>query len=509
MNKIKSASFLLLNLLFINIYAQQNETVVQVEGGKISGISSNDGSVNIYKGIPFAAPPVGELRWKAPQPAQPWSGVLDCKKFSASPMQAKPVPFSMWSEEFLIPAEPINEDCLYLNIWTSNKNKKSKQPVMAWIYGGGFTSGGSACPIYDGEAFAKEGIIFVSINYRVGIFGFFTHPDLQEPSGNFGLLDQIAALKWVKKNIAAFGGDPEQVTIAGQSAGSMSVNALVASPLAAGLFNKAIAQSGGNFTRDNSSKVFAEAEGVKYAAQFGAKSIDELKKVDAESLMKKFSGMRGPYIDGHVLPEHILDIFQNGKQNKVALLVGWNQDEGLMMGAMKSAENLHKDFQKQYGNSAEKFISFYPTSNNEVAKQTQLDLSRDQIFGMPGYVWADFQQQQNLPVYVYRFTRIVPAEGEYKKYKAFHTGEVPYAYNNLRFVKRPWEPADHVLANAMARYWTNFIKTGNPNHRKSLKWPLFNKRGKQTMYFDSTNSVKSMDDWERLEFLFRTLTANK
>ena len=509
MNKIKSASFLLLNLLFINIYAQQKEAVVQVEGGKISGISSNDGSVNIYKGIPFAAPPVGELRWKAPQPAQPWSGVLDCKKFSASPMQAKPIPFSMWSEEFLIPTEPINEDCLYLNVWTSNKNKKSKQPVMVWIYGGGFTSGGSACPIYDGEAFAKEGIVFVSINYRVGIFGFFAHPDLNEPSGNFGLLDQIAALKWVKKNIAAFGGDPEQVTIAGQSAGSMSVNALVASPLAAGLFNKAIAQSGGHFTRDNSSKAFAESEGVKYAAKFGAKSIDELKKVDAESLMKKFSGMRGPYIDGHVLPEHILDIFQNGKQNKVALLVGWNQDEGLMMGAMKSAENLQKDFQKQYGNSAEKFTSFYPASNNEVAKQTQLDLSRDQIFGMPGYVWADFQQQQNLPVYVYRFTRIVPAEGEYKKYKAFHTGEVPYAYNNLRFVKRPWEPADHVLANEMTGYWTNFIKTGNPNHGKSLKWPLFNKKGKQTMYFDSTNSVKTMDDWERLEFLFRTTTANK
>jgi para-nitrobenzyl esterase len=348
-------------------------------------------------------------------------------------------------------------------VWTGNKSKKNKQPVLVWIYGGGFSSGGSACPIYDGEAFAKQGVVFVSINYRVGVFGFFAHPDLDEPSGNFGLLDQIAALKWVKKNIASFGGDPEQVTIAGQSAGSMSVNALVASPLAAGLFNKAIAQSGGNFTRGNASKAFVEAEGVKYAASIGVKNINELKKVEAESLMKKFISIRGPYIDGHVLPEHILDIFQKGKQNKVALIVGWNQDEGLMMGPAKSAENLQKDF----------------------------------------------QQQQNLPVYVYRFTRIVPAEGEYKKYKAFHTGEVPYAYNNLHFVKRPWESADRVLANEMAGYWTSFIKTGNPNYGKSLPWPLFNQKEKKTMYFDATNAVKMMDDGERLDFLFRSMTTNK
>ena len=501
--------FFLVSIFFSNLFAQENQPTKEVVGGKIRGTNNMDGSIAIYKGIPFAAPPVGELRWNSPQPVKPWSGILDCTKFSASPMQSKPIPFSMWSEEFLIPAEPISEDCLYLNVWTGNKSKKNKQPVLVWIYGGGFSSGGSACPIYDGEDMAKKGIVFVSINYRVGVFGFFAHPDLKAPSGNFGLLDQIAALKWVQQNIANFGGDPNNVTIAGQSAGSMSVNALVASPLAAGLFNKAIAQSGGNFTRDNSTKDFAEAEGVKYAAKFGAKSIDELKKVDAESLMKKFIGMRGPYIDGHVLPEHILDIFLKGKQNKVALLVGWNQDEGLMMGPVKSAETLQKDFQKQYGTAAGNFMSFYPASNNEEAKQTQLDLSRDQIFGMPGYVWAKIQSQQSLPAYVYRFTRIVPAEGEYKKYKAFHTGEVPYAYNNLRFVKRPWEAADFELANEMSGYWTSFIKTGNPNHGNSLKWPLFNQKEKMTMHFDATNTIKSMEDGNRLDFLFGVMTANK
>ena len=508
MKKTNHLFFLLLSICLLSTtYAQQN--IIDVEGGKISGAMNKDATVQSFKGIPFAAPPVGDLRWKAPQPVQPWNGVLACTKFSASPMQAKPVPFSMWSEEFLIPAEPISEDCLYLNVWTANKNKKSKQPVLVWIYGGGFGSGGTACPIYDGEALAKKGIVVVSINYRVGVFGFFAHPDLNEPSGNFGMLDQIAALKWVKKNIAAFGGDPDQVTISGQSAGSMSVNTLVASPLASGLFNKAIAQSGGNFTRGNPSKSYAEDEGLKYAALFGAKNVAALKKVDAELLMKKFIGIRGPYIDGHVLPEHILDIFQKANQNKVALLVGWNQDEGLMMGAVKSAERLRKDFQQQYGTNADAFLKFYPSSNDEEAKQTQLDLSRDQIFGMPGLVWANFQEAQSLPVYVYRFTRIVPAEGQYKQYKAFHTGEVPYALDNLSFVNRPWEAVDHELAKSMSDYWVSFVKTGNPNHNKALKWPLFNGKEKPTLYFDAKNKVAPMEDGDRLNFLFSSMTANK
>lgn len=501
--------FLLFVLICFNTTINAQENVIVIEGGKISGVRNSSGDILIYKGIPFAAPPVGELRWKAPQPVLPWNGVLTCDNYSASPMQAKPVPFSMWSEEFLIPAEPISEDCLYLNVWTSNKNKKSKQPVLVWIYGGGFSSGGSACPIYDGEALAKKGVVVVSINYRVGVFGFFAHPDLNEPSGNFGLLDQIAALKWVKKNIAAFGGDPEQVTIAGQSAGSMSVNALVASPLASGLFNKAIAQSGGNFTRGNASKATAEAEGLKYANLLGAKNVAELKKIDATTLMQKFIGIRGPYIDGHVLPEHILDIFHQSKQNKVALLVGWNQDEGLMMGPAKSADNFKKDIQQQYGTKADAFLSYYTASTNDDAKQSQLDLSRDQIFGMPGYVWANFQSAQSLPVYVYRFTRIVPAEGTYKQFKAFHTGEVPYTFNNLQFVHRPWEKADHKLAESMSDYWVNFIKKGDPNHPKAQRWPLFNEREKTILYFDTKNKVAPIEDGKRLDFLFKTMTANK
>src|SRR6266487_5794528 len=227
--RLLSFSFLL--LICFSSFAQTgiNFDIVKTNAGQVSGMTNKDGDIHIFKGIPFAVPPVGELRWKAPQPVTPWSDVKKCDAFSASPMQAKPVPFSMWSEEFLIPKEPISEDCLYLNVWTGATSTKENRPVLVWIYGGGFVSGGSAVPIYDGEAMAKKGIVFVSINYRVGVFGFFAHSELTKESGNnasgnYGLMDQIAALQWVQKNIAAFGGDPNNVTIAGQSAGSMSVN---------------------------------------------------------------------------------------------------------------------------------------------------------------------------------------------------------------------------------------------------------------------------------------------
>src|SRR5215471_14518465 len=272
---------------------------IKVEGGYISGLANIDGDEHIFKGIPFAAPPVGELRWKAPQPVQPWSGVKVCDKFGPSPMQAKPVPFNVWTEEFLIPKEPISEDCLYLNVWTAAKSSKEKRAVLVWIYGGGFVSGGSACPIYDGEAMAKKGIVFVSINYRVGIFGFFAHPELTKESGNntsgnYGLMDQLAALKWVQNNIAAFGGDPNDVTIAGQSAGSMSVNCLVASPLAKNLFKRAIGESGASFTNGNSNLQKAEDEGVKIAQSLNASSIADLRMKSPEDLMQKAQGFRGP-----------------------------------------------------------------------------------------------------------------------------------------------------------------------------------------------------------------------
>ncbi len=489
---------------------QTKNFVVQTNAGKVSGTINKDGNIHIFKGIPFAAPPVGELRWKAPQPVKPWTDIKVCDAFSASPMQPSPAPFSMWSAEFLIPKEPISEDCLYLNIWTGASSSTEKKPVLVWIYGGGFSSGGSAVPIYDGEAMAKKGIVFVSINYRVGVFGFLAHPDLTEESphhssGNYGLMDQIAALQWIQKNIAAFGGDPLNVTIAGQSAGSMSVNCLVASPLAKGLFNKAIAESGANFTNNNASLQQAEEAGEKFTKSINVTSIEELRKLPAEELLKKSQGMRGPIIDGYVLPEPIVNIFAEGKENKVALLTGWNEDEGLLFGPIKNAEDFRKDAERNYGAEAPTFLKYYPANNDAEAAKSQLNVSRDMIFGTQNYTWANRQSEQGLKVYVYRFMRKVPATGEYVKYGAFHTGEVPYAYNNLRFVDRPWQKADEDLAKLMSTYFANFVKKGDPNGEELPVWPRYNTSSKEIMMFDVQSKVASIPDADALDFLYKKM----
>ena len=443
-------------------FLQVDETFTVTDSGPISG-TLKDG-IRIYKGIPFSAPPLGNLRWKAPQPVKKWEGVKECTAFGPSPVQDKPARFSMWTEEYLIPASPISEDCLYLNVWTGAKKADDKRAVIVWIYGGGFGSGGSGVPIYDGEAMAKKGIVFVSVNYRVGVFGFFAHPDLTKESGynasgNYGLLDQIAALKWVQKNIAAFGGDPKNVTIAGQSAGAMSVNCLVASPLGKGLFQRAIGESGssvvaGNYIGKGLSQ--AEEDGIQTAKKLSISSLADLRKIPAAELLTKARGQRGPIVDGYVLPETVAKIFAEGKQNKVSLLTGSNQDEGL-------------------------------------------------TFGLMNYAWANEQLKQSKDVYVYRFTRKVPATGEYVKYGAFHTGEVPYAYDNLKFVDRPWEKADQNLATIMSSYWVNFAKTGNPNGKGLPQWPAYQMKDQKVMVFDVQSIAKEIPDRSALDSMYRQL----
>lgn len=498
----------LLLLACITAFGQTNLDVVKTGEGTVSGTVNAGGDVHIFKGIPFAAPPVGDLRWKAPQPVQPWNGVKKCDAFGASPMQATPAPFSMWSEEFLIRKAPISEDCLYLNVWTNAKTNNAKLPVLVWIYGGGFQSGGSNVPIYDGEAMAKKGIVFVSINYRVGIFGFFAHPALTKESphhasGNYGIQDQVAALKWVQKNIAAFGGDPDNVTIAGQSAGSMSVNCLVASPLAKGLFNKAIAESGASFINSfgNTTLQQAEDNGIKTATSLKASSIEDLRQLPASELMKAQS-MRGVIIDGYVLPRSIAEIFAANKENKVALLTGWNENEGLVFGAIKKADEYKKQIEQQYGNDAPTALQYYPATNDSIASVAQYDLSRDVIFGVQNYTWANIVSTKGNKVYVYYFTRKVPGTGEYAKYGAFHTGEVPYAYNNLKFVNRPWEKADYELAAAMSSYWANFVKTGNPNSNSLPEWKAYNTNDKQVMVLGATQQSGPLKDAAQLDFLY-------
>jgi para-nitrobenzyl esterase len=491
----------------------QNEpAVVTIEGGKISGLHTSDNKISIYKGIPFAAPPVGNLRWKAPQPVIPWSGVRKCEAFGASPMQGSPAPFSMWSAEFLIAKEPISEDCLNLNVWTDNGKKSSTpRPVIVWIYGGGFGSGGSSCAIYDGEAMARKGVVFVSINYRVGPFGFFAHPELtaeseKNASGNYGIMDQIAALQWVKKNIAQFGGDPANVTIAGQSAGSMSVNCLVASPLAKNLFNKAIAESGAGFARPYAPLQKAEESGLGMAKALNVSTLADLRKVPAEEILKKTPAMRGPIVDGYVLPASIADIFAAGKQNDVILLTGWNEDEGLS-GKPKSAADYQKQIREQYGAQADELLKFYPANTEAEAASSQNRMSRDMTFGAQNYAWTKAQSSAGKKVYLYRFDRKVPATGEYSQYGAFHTAEVAYAYDNLRFINhqlRPLEPADDKIAHDMSRYWANFVKTGNPNGNGLPQWPLYDAKEKQIMVIGT--GARSLPDAASLDFLLNVIS---
>jgi len=477
-----------------SIALAQLPKAITVAGGMISG--STSGTVSIYKGIPFAAPPVGLLRWTAPQPPQPWKGVRKCTAFGPSPMQGTPEPFSMWTEEFLIPKQPISEDCLYLNVWTPAKKQAEKLPVLVWIYGGGFMSGGSAVPIYDGEALAKKGIIVVSFNYRVGIFGFLAHWELEKEgkgAGNYGLMDQIMALQWVKDNISKFGGDPGNVTVAGQSAGSVSVNCLVNSQQAKGLFTKAIAESGSAFFKNFSRQ---EALALAHNAQISlkCKNVAEMRAIPAESLLYTYQ-QYGPSADGYILPLPE----SNSPSNTITLLTGWNQDEGFSWPPL-SASQFEDELKRTFDDDAKFVINNYPSSN----PLSQLYFSRDRLFGLGNYEWANRQAKIGT-AYVYRFMRKVPATDDYVKYGAFHTGEVPYVFNNLRLVDRPWEVSDHELADAMSDYWVNFVKTGNPNGPGLPEWKAYSEPQNDIMKFNLKPEAGIMVDTDPLESLKRRL----
>jgi para-nitrobenzyl esterase len=490
----------------------ESKNRVKLPVGIVEGLTDKNG-IKSFKGIPFAAPPIGDLRWKAPAPVQAWSGVKKCTAFGPSPMQATPTPSGPWTEEFLIPKSPISEDCLYLNVWTNAKSAKEKKPVLVWIYGGGFGSGGSAVPIYDGAAMAKKGIVFVSINYRVGIFGFLTHPELtkesdKNASGNYGLMDQVAALQWVKENISAFGGDPGNVTVAGQSAGSISVNCLVASPLAKGLFQKAIAESGAallpNSLRTDTRLKQAEEHGEKLLRSLAVNSIADLRKLSGEALLEKARFQAAPIVDGYVLPDAIASIFASGRQNDVVLLTGWNEDEGVLFGPLKNAADYQTEMKKKYLNDADAILKFYPAGSDAEAAASQLKISRDEIFGVQNYTWANLQSEQGKKVFVYRFARKVPATGEYVKYGAFHTGEVPYALDNLLFSNRPSEKSDFQLAKTMSSYWVNFITNGNPNGKDLPNWPIYTLNSKEIMIFDKISKAQVLPDKAALDLMYQT-----
>ena len=450
--------------------------IVQTKYGKVEG--TQEDNISIYRGIPFAAPPVGDLRWKAPQAPASWTGVKKCAAFSASPIQPTPVPFLCWSKEFIAPPSPLSEDCLYLNVWTGSTSGKEKRPVFVWIYGGGFSSGSAACDVYDGKEYAKRGIVFVSINYRVGALGFMAHPELTKEgngtSGNYGLMDQVAALKWVKENIAAFGGDPSKVTIAGQSAGSMSVNALIATPYAKGLFERAIAESGGILSDALRLATLPDAEksGLDLQQKAGAKSIAELRALPADSILK-LSGNAGtlrfaPIRDGSFLPVDLEKAFSEGNFNHVDFMSGWVTGDGSLFGTPKSSkETFIKTINERYGKNADQLLTLLPHEDSLQAGKSIGQLTLIQFGVMSPYKWSKYMSR---PIYVYEFSHVPVDKPGFPNYGAFHTSEVPFALHTLHLWDRPWQPLDLSVEKTMSGYWINFIKTGNPNGPGLPKW---------------------------------------
>lgn len=487
----------------VQSFAQQ-PSPVKVQEGMVQGTIEN--GLTVYKGIPFAAPPVGDLRWKAPQPAVKWKGVLQTTKFAPAPFQGGNTPSGK------------SEDCLYLNIWTPAKSAKDKIPVMVYIYGGGFSGGNTSDPWVSGEKLAKKGVVLVNIAYRVNQIGFLAHPELsaENPnhvSGNYGLLDQIAALQWVKKNIAAFGGDPDKVTIFGESAGAISVSMLCASPLAKGLFQGAISQSGGSFgpTRP---KTFpgenmktlrqAETDGSDYVKKVGVSSIAELRKIDAEKLPLGM-GMGGgwPITDGYVIPDDQYRLYEAGKYNDVPVLIGYNSDEGASFSREKTPEEYIAGVKARYGKFAEDLIKAYPAAENSVPK-TARDLARDAAFGWQTWAWANLQSKTGKSkVYYYYFDQHpdYPKDSPRYGYGSPHAQDVSYVFQHLDASNPETTKSDLEISEAMATYWTNFAKFGNPNGTGIPEWPAFSEANPSVMYFSQTPHIGPVPSAQSLKVL--------
>ena len=477
---------------------------VTTANGVVKGMVEKTG-VSVFKGIPFGAPPIGDLRWKEPQPVQNWQGTLEATQFGNNGMQ-----YGVFGD-MAFRSKGMGEDCLYLNVWTPSTTKKGL-PVLVYFYGGGFVAGDGSEARYDGESMATKGIVAVTVNYRLGVFGFMTHPELTKESphhasGNYGLLDQAAALRWVQQNIAAFGGDPKKVTIAGESAGSVSVSAQMASPLSKNLIAGAIGESGSMLgTLRAVPLADAEKNGVEFGNSIGAKSLVDLRAVPADQLLeasKKYGVFRFPMtVDGYFLPKSPYAIYQAGEQAHVPLLAGWNSEEmgyrSLMGKETLTKENYEKAVQKLYGDRSAEVLKLYNVLKDEDVEQVATDLAGDRFIGFSTWKWTDIQSKTGQkPVYRYMFSRARPAMvasmgnatpglagGVVKDTNAnkapqtppakgaVHSAEIEYAMGNLsRNTVYNWSADDYKVSTIMQDYFANFIKTGNPNGSGLPNWP--------------------------------------
>ncbi|MDQ8200879.1 carboxylesterase family protein [Pelagicoccus enzymogenes] len=505
-----------LAFLFCLLSAPSQASQVKVTGGIVEGEASPDGEVLSFKGIPYAAPPVGDLRWKRPQPVRPWQGVRDATKFGPRAMQKR-----IWDDMFFYDEGP-SEDCLYLNVWRPAAPQGKKLPVMFWIHGGGFFAGGTSEPRQNGHQLARKEVIVVSVGYRMGIFGFMAHPELTEESavgasGNYGLLDMVAALEWVQENIAAFGGDPGNVTIFGESAGSWAVSSLMATPLSEGLFHKAIAQSGAVLSpwRQPPSRLEAEATAVGFLEEhFGGATLESLRELPADKLIDVFwaEGLGNFSVceDGYFFPKSPSEIFARGEQRPVPLVVGWNLDEsgpeGFLRGAPATPEGFQARAREEFGERADAFLEVYAAATPEEVKRAAADYAGDRFIGFGTWKLAEeHARTSGAPVYRYRFDQLLPLpEGAPAdaQARAAHSWEIEYVFDVIDSKDLPWRSEDYEVARLMSSYWTQFAKTGDPNAEGLPRWPAYAAEiAKPVLHIDESPELQLDTHRGRYEFL--------
>lgn len=489
---------------------------VAIEGGLVQG--AVEGDLHVFRGVPFAAPPIGDLRWRPPAPAERWEGVRESVAFA--PECTQNAGGGVEGEE----------DCLYLNIWSPAESATERLPVMVWIYGGGFGGGSTSDPRIDGSALARRGVVMVSVAYRVGPMGFLAHPDLSAESqhgvsGNYGILDQIAALEWVERNIGAFGGDPERVTIFGESAGAIAVSQLAASPLAQGLFDGAISESGGSFGTVVPRGAFgenmqplsaAEADGVAFADSVGASSVEDLRAMSAEDIQVAARGKPGlgwPVTDGVVIPDNQYTLYEEGRFNDVPVLIGFNSDDGESFVRTVTPEGYPAYVAERFGFLTNHILTAYPADRPEGARRSARDLARDLSFGWHTWAWAELQSRNGEgDVFLYYFdqrppyppdSRFADVEG------APHASEIIYVFENLETETFAWRPEDRQISEAMAIYWTNFAKTGDPNSAGLPAWPAYDPDGASAMVFNGRPEAMRLPNLERVRVLDAYFAARR
>ena len=506
MRKSLIAGFLIVATFAIAPFALSQIQNVKVSGGQLQGVVAD--GVASFKGIPFAAPPVNDLRWKAPQPAKPWTGIRKADVFAPGCIQDPSMSKMMGA-----PAN-LSEDCLYLNVWTAAKTAGEKRPVMVWIHGGAFSGGMTSIPMFDGTKLAQKGVVLVSIAYRLGVFGFFAHPELSRESGKgsgtYGIRDMVASLQWVKKNIAKFGGDPSRVTIFGESAGGIAVGMLSAAPPAKGLFQRAISESGGSFAPPRSANEagqnvptlkLAESNGESFLKKLGAADIKAARALTAEQIQKGVGGGMGagfwPVADGVYLPGDPYELYEKGRFNDTPVLIGTNSNEGGMFsrsGGTPAA--FEKQIRSGYGERADVILKAYPHATDAEAARASADVFREFAFAWPTGAWARLQSQKgNGKAFVYYFDHRTAASPD----GANHGAEIAYVFRIFGGPGGAPKAEDLALSDLISSYWVNFARSGDPNGSGLPQWPAFTENDQKVMYFDGTSGARPIPNLEKLK----------